>query len=164
MVLLYLLNLFLSEKLCNQHTKSHFVVKSEPCNVYIHIQVTQFKCQLNFCIILCIFFYERYIMIVKKDKDTSSSISSTSSPIFPSSILAQVSRKSIIALFTVLIRFFTLWCKSNIVQYPWLTCMTEQEIFYVDQYRPTIVGNRFALNGLCKRGYREGPFLVTFLL
>lgn len=41
----------------------------------------------------------RYIMIVKKDKDTSSFISWTSFPIFPSSIPAQVSPH---ALLTVL--------------------------------------------------------------
>lgn len=39
----------------------------------------------------CIFFYDRYIMIAKRVKGTSSSISWISFPIFPSSILALVS-------------------------------------------------------------------------
>lgn len=40
---------------------------------------------------LCNFFHYRYIMIVKRDRDTFSSISWTSFLTFPSSILAQVS-------------------------------------------------------------------------
>lgn len=163
MVLLYLLNLFCQKSLTLSKWNLSLSWNLNFVMNYIHIQVTQFMCRLIVCIVP--FFYERYIMTVKKDKDTSSSISSTSSHIFPSSILAQVSGKhylhfwhlvpddTISLLLLGWKEFYcTLWCRRNIVQYPWLKCMTEQEMFHTDQYRPTIVDNRSALNGLCKKG------------
>lgn len=82
-------------KSCRQHMKLY--LKAEPRNVNILTCVSQLKCtrwSTNVCIVLCISCHYRYIMIAKKDKDTSSSISWTSSPIFPSLIPAQVGRIS----------------------------------------------------------------------